>query len=270
MSIKNAYAQKLSLSDVLRRPIFHSVIKMLSIPSGSRGLDVGCGIGSHTCMLAKAVGSTGHVTGIDLSPELLAHARKNATEEDVAHQVSFQEGDMNELPFENNTFDWVWSVDCAGYTPSDSLSLVKELARVVKPGGSLSILAWSSQQLLPGYPQLEAKLNGTASGTAPFAVGNKPESHFLNTLGGFRKAGLRDAMAHTFVADVQSPLSDDTRNSLISLFEMRWGNPLSELSQRDAAEYHRLCLPESPDFILNSKDYYAFYTYTLFYGTVDK
>ena len=45
-------------------------------------------------------------------------------------------------------------------------SLVKELARVVKPGGSVALLAWSSEKLLPGHPLLEGHLNATSAGIA--------------------------------------------------------------------------------------------------------
>jgi demethylmenaquinone methyltransferase/2-methoxy-6-polyprenyl-1,4-benzoquinol methylase len=52
----------------------------------------------------------------------------------------------------------------------------------------------------------------------------------------------------------------------VDLFDMRWPNVASELSSDDLAEFQRLCLPDSPDFILNSPDYYAFFTYTMFWG----
>ncbi|KAF5416803.1 MAG: hypothetical protein C5S49_04300 [Candidatus Methanogaster sp.] len=51
---------------------------------------------------------------------------------------------MNNLPFDDDAFDWVWSANCAGYAPGDPLPVLKELARVVKPGGSVIILAWPS------------------------------------------------------------------------------------------------------------------------------
>jgi demethylmenaquinone methyltransferase/2-methoxy-6-polyprenyl-1,4-benzoquinol methylase len=63
-------------------------------------------------------------------------------------------------------------------------------------------------------------------------------------------------------------LSDDIRNALISLFEMLWGEPQPEVSQKDWAEYERLCQPESPEFILNLSDYYAFFTYSMFRGKI--
>ena len=267
---KDTIAHKLYLSDFLREPLICSAIQALKIPAGSRGLDTGCGIGSHTALLAEAVGPDGHVTGIDSSSEFLTYAKRFAEKSGISSQIFFQEGNVNKLPFDNDTFDWVWSVDCAGTIPAQPLLLLKELARVVKPGGSVAILAWSSQQLLPGYPRLEARLNATSQGIAPFTTGKKPESHFLRALGWLREAGLQEPIAQTFVGNIQAPLSDDIRSALISLFDMRWGEPRSELSQEDWAEYQRLCQPESPDLILNVPDYYAFFTYSMFHGKVVK
>jgi demethylmenaquinone methyltransferase / 2-methoxy-6-polyprenyl-1,4-benzoquinol methylase len=263
------YAHKLALSDLLREQAIRSAVRALKLPPGSRGLDAGCGTGSNTLLLAEAVGSGGHVIGLDLSPGILVIAREIAEKSGLSEQVSFQEGDVNRLPFDDDAFDWVWSVDCVGYYRSgEPLALVKELARVVKPGGSIAILFWSSQQLLPGYPLLEARLNATSQGIAPFSKGKRPELHFLRALGWFHEAGLVKPGAKTFAGDVHAPLSDDIRSALISLFQMRWGEPQSELPQDDWEEYLRLCQPESPNFILNLADYHAFFTYSMFSGRV--
>jgi demethylmenaquinone methyltransferase/2-methoxy-6-polyprenyl-1,4-benzoquinol methylase len=146
--------------------------------------------------------------------------------------------------------------------------LLKELARVVKPGGTVAILAWSSQQLLPGYPFLEARLNATASGIAPFIEGKRPGLHFLRALGWFHEVGLEEPTAQTFVSQVCTPLSAEIRSALLSLLEMRWEGAQSEVSEEDWTEFQRLCQPDSPDFILGLPDYYGFFTYSLFHGKV--
>jgi ubiquinone/menaquinone biosynthesis C-methylase UbiE len=266
----DTYAHKLALSDLLRESTIRSAIQALKLPSGSRGLDAGCGIGSNTLLLSEAVGPGGHVIGLDLSSEFLVTARKIAKKSGLSERISFQEGNVNHLPFDDDAFDWALSVDCVGYAPLEPLPLVKELARVVKPGGSVAILCWSSQQLLPGYPQLEAQLNATSAGIAPFTKGKRPELHFLRALGWFHEAGLKEPSANTFSGEIHAPLSDDIRSALISLFQMRWGQPQSELPQEDWEEYQRLIQPESPGFILRVPDYYAFFTYSLFQGKVDK
>ncbi|MCZ7544731.1 MAG: hypothetical protein M5R40_14965 [Anaerolineae bacterium] len=112
-----------------------------------------------------------------------------------------------------------------------------ELARVVRPGGVIAIAAWSSEQLLPGYPRLEARLRATAPGIAPFAHGQKPETHFLRTLGAFRALGFEDAAARTLVGEVRAPLTDGVRRALTGLLQMRWGGAQAEVSGADWAAF---------------------------------
>lgn len=264
----NRYARMLVLIDPLRAPVIESAIRALQLPLGGRGLDAGCGIGLHTVQLADAVGPAGHVTGLDLSPQLLSYAGELAAEAGLAERVTFREGDANALPFDDYSFDWAWSVDCVGYAPMAPVPLVKELARVVKPGGCVAILAWSSEKLLPGYPLLEAHLGATSAGIAPFVDGRSPESHFPRGLGWLREAALCELAARAFAGSTHAPLSNGHRMALEALLEMRWPGAESELSDRDRAEYRRLCLPESPDFILNHPDYYAFFTYSMLSGIV--
>ena len=194
---RNTYAEKLRLSDLLRGPFFRSLIGSLELSEGSCGLDVGCGTGSNTLLLAEAVGGSGHVAGIDLSGELLAHAVRRAQEAGISRRTSFIKCDMNRLAFSEHAFDWAWSADCAGYAPGDPASLTENIAKLVKPGGSVLFLAWSSQQLLPGHPLLEARLNATCAGIAPFVEGQRPNSHFLRAVGWFRGCGTeRNQGAH--------------------------------------------------------------------------
>lgn len=262
------YEHKLYLSNFLREPVVRRAIHALELPPGSRGLDAGCGIGTPTLWLAEEVGSEGHVTGLDLSPAFLARAEEFALEAGMSGRVSFRKGDVTALPFKNDTFDWLWSMDCAGYLPVEPVSLIRELARVVKPGGVVAITVWSSQKLLPGHPLLEARLNATPPGTAPFKKGARPELHFMRAPLWFERAGLEEVTGRTFVGDIQAPLEGDARSALVSLFEMRWGGAESEMAREDLADYRRLCEPGSPDFVANAPGYYAFFTYTMFSGRV--
>lgn len=252
----------------LRKPVICAAIEALGLASGSRGLDAGCGIGLQTLLLAEAVGQAGHVTALDLSPELLLHAEEAVREAGLSERISLRQGDVRQLPFDAKAFDWAWSSDCVGYAPMEPLPLVRELARVVKPGGPVVVLAWSSEKLLPGHPLLEAHLNATASGIAPFVAGENPESHVLRALGWFRDAGLEAATARTFAGDAQAPLTAEVRRALIALFEMRWAGVASELTPDDRAAFQRLCLPDSPDFVVDRPDYYAFFTYSMFCARV--
>lgn len=263
----NTMIRNLEEANPLREPTLRSIIAALNFAPGSAGLDIGCGIGLQTLLLAEATAPAGHVTGLDISAELLDYARHRIAASPLADRITFKQGDMNDLPFADGSFDWLWSADCVGYPTGDLFSTLKEIVRVVRPGGRVAILAWTSQQLLPGYPLLEAQLNATCSAYAPLLRDTDPASHFMRALRSFAEVGLVDAKAQTFIGEVQAPLSAECRVALTSLIEMLWSiSP--ETPEADRAEYQRLCRADSPDFILNLPEYYAFFTYTLFTGTV--
>jgi len=266
----DSYMLSLLEANPLRESTLRAVIETLQLPSGSRGLDAGCGIGLQCLLLAEAVGLNGHVTGLDVSTEFLNRGVEIVKEAGLSERISFQEGDVANIPFDNNTFDWAWSSDCIGYGPWEPLPLLKELARVVKPGGIVAISGWSSENVLPGYPRLEARLRATSGGIAPFVHGKKPETHFLRALSWLRKIGLEELDAKVFADSFYAPLSRGIRNALVSLFDMRWPDVEIVLSLEDQAEFRRLCQPDSPDFILNISDYYVFFTHTLFWGKIAK
>lgn len=265
----DAAIKRMELFNPLIEPTVHSAIQTLQIPMGSHGLDAGCGIGLQTLLLAEAVGPTGHITGLDISSEFINYAEELVKRSGMQGQISFQQGSVCEIPFQEDAFDWAWSSHCVGYAASiEPLSALKELVRVVKPGGFVAIIAWSSEQLLPGYPLLEAHLNATSSGIAPFLEGKPPGLHFTRALGWFQKVGLEGNKAQAFAGGAYAPLRDDLCDALKSLITMRWSGVESELTQEDWFEYQRLCSPESPEFVLNAPDYYAFFTCTMFWGKV--
>jgi demethylmenaquinone methyltransferase/2-methoxy-6-polyprenyl-1,4-benzoquinol methylase len=176
--------------------------------------------------------------------------------------------DVQVLPFKPGSFDWAWSADCVGLIPGDPIQMIRGLVKVVRPGGLVALIHWSSQHLLPGYPLLEARLNATKAGLAPAQADTPPEDHFFRTLGWLTEAGLEEVSARTFVVDVQAPLPEDQREALDAIIEMRWGDPTSELSRGDAELFRRLIDRESPDSVVDLSDYFGFFTYSLFWGNV--
>jgi demethylmenaquinone methyltransferase/2-methoxy-6-polyprenyl-1,4-benzoquinol methylase len=90
----------------------------------------------------------------------------------------------------------------------------------------------------------------------------------MRALHGFREVGLREPDVRSFLGEVRGPLSDGIRRALISLMDMLWEDPPTGLSPDEMQEYGRLRRIDSDDFIFDCPDYYAFFTYTMFYGTV--
>jgi demethylmenaquinone methyltransferase/2-methoxy-6-polyprenyl-1,4-benzoquinol methylase len=144
------------------------------------------------------------------------------------------------------------------------LELLDVFRRILKPGGLLLIVIWSGQQLLPGYPRLEAILNATSPGMAPFKEGDPPNRHFLRLAGWMAKAGFLDATAQPFTGGICAPFDESLRSALLALIRMRWLESEEELSEPNRRLYGRITDPASPDFILDQPEYYGFYTYTLF------
>jgi len=99
-------------------------------------LDAGCGPGRFTLPTTKQK-RVSHVIGIDISTEMLKFAKKKAAQEKITN-IEFVKGDIQFLPFKNNTFDSVISVHVLFHLPQYA-EIVKEFVRVLKPGGRLIV-----------------------------------------------------------------------------------------------------------------------------------
>jgi SAM-dependent methyltransferase len=251
----------------LREPLLREVIAALALPPGSDGLDAGCGVGQQALLLAEAVGPRGRVTGVDTSTAALAVARDLARAAGVGDRVTFEAGDVGRLDLGARRFDWVWSADCIGYPAGDLASALRGVVPLLRPGGRVVLLGWTSQQLLPGHASLEARLNATRSAYAPLLDAQPPEAHFLRAPQGLRAAGLVSVRARTFARSVQAPLGAAERLALLDLFAMLWGEAPPGASPEDARAFQRLCAAGSPACVLDLPGYYGFFTYTVFEGT---
>jgi len=104
---------------------------------GERVLDVGCGAGTDSLVAAQMVAPHGHVTGIDMTPEMLARARRSATEMGT-EDVEFDEGEAERLAYPDESFDVVISNGVIDLIP-DKDAIFSELFRVLRPGGRVQI-----------------------------------------------------------------------------------------------------------------------------------
>ncbi|MFM2429972.1 MAG: hypothetical protein RLZZ511_1185 [Cyanobacteriota bacterium] len=109
------------------------------LPAGTTLLDVGCGIGGSSRILAKEYGFA--VTGVTISPQQV----RRATELTPAEvNAKFQVDDALALSFPDASFDIVWSVEAGPHMP-DKAQFARELLRVLKPGGILVVADWNQR-----------------------------------------------------------------------------------------------------------------------------
>ncbi len=122
-------------------------IELLSLPIGSRVLDVCCGAGASALPAAESVGPTGKVMGVDISQKLLDLAQTK-TEQRHLTNIHFELGDMLSLRFPNESFDAVVCVFGIFFVP-DMQMAVRELWRCVRPGGQLAVTTWGPNLFEP-------------------------------------------------------------------------------------------------------------------------
>jgi len=108
-----------------------------SLEPGEVVLDVGSGAGSDSLVAAQMVGAEGRVTGVDMTPEMLAKAKAAAVEMEATN-VEFVAGEAEGLPFEDESFDVVISNGVIDLIPDKDV-VFSEIYRVLRPGGRIQI-----------------------------------------------------------------------------------------------------------------------------------
>jgi ubiquinone/menaquinone biosynthesis C-methylase UbiE len=159
------------------------------IAAGDRVLDVGCGTGVLARAAADRVAADGQVTGLDLNAGMLAVARR------LRPNIDWRQGDATALPFPDGRYDVVLSQFALMYFP-DRAAALKEMMRVLRPGGRLAIAVWGPFERATGYvilTEIAQRRCGQAAAdvlTAPFALGD--EDRLLKL---FKAAGIDEAVA---------------------------------------------------------------------------
>ena len=122
------------------------------LPRGSRVLDVGCGIGGSSRILANYYGF--NVTGITISPAQVKRAKELTPYE---CKCNFKVMDALDLKFEEGIFDGVWSVE-AGAHMNNKTKFADQMLRTLRPGGYLALADWNSRDLQKQPPSMLEKI----------------------------------------------------------------------------------------------------------------
>lgn len=127
----------------------NDIMLKMNVQPGAKALDVCCGTGDWTVALTKAAGPSGEVTGLDFSANMLESAKDKTA---PFPNLTLIQGNAMSLPFPDNTFDYV-TIGFGLRNVPDYLTVLKEMRRVLKPGG-MAVCLETSQPEMPGYRQL--------------------------------------------------------------------------------------------------------------------
>ena len=169
------------------------------IQPGWRVLDVACGTGILARTVEERTGQNGTVVGLDINEGMLGVAKRKAPD------IEWRQGQAEALPFDDDSFDAVVSQFGLMFF-EDRHAAIREMMRVLKPGGSLTVAVWDTLEHSPGYATVTALLQRlfgsqvAAALRAPFVLGDPQLLHNL-----FMEAGIPNARITTQAGTARFP-----------------------------------------------------------------
>jgi SAM-dependent methyltransferase len=262
------FTRSLERMNRFQEPEGRRLIADLDLQSGSRGLDVGCGVGLYTLWLAEAVGPTGRVIGIEPTAERVEVARELVGGRIEPGRLELRQGDGTALDMPAASLDWLWCGDVLHHI-LDTAAALAEFRRVVRPGGRIVIKESQvlSAMFLPGQPELERRIQlAEIEHTREEGGGRSFSERRQSTLASLHEAGLHHVDLNTYVIERRAPLDVADRDYIQkTVFDRNWGERLQKLlAPDDWARRATLCNAGSPGNVLRRADYYCLYPITVF------
>ncbi len=170
------------------KPWSKILLRHVNLQLGERVLDIACGTGIVARQVAPWVGTTGHVTALDMNPAMLAVARQAPPP--TGATIQWQQGNAIDLPFADGTFDVTLCQHGLQFIP-DRPAALREMRRVLAPGGRALVMVLQALALHPVFEALMASVANQLSlplsaVMTPFAMSDVDALHDL-----FDKAGFK-------------------------------------------------------------------------------
>jgi arsenite methyltransferase len=238
------------------RPEYEDALRQVGIQPGWHVLDAGCGGGSFLPLIAAEIGPTGSIAAIDLAPENITRARRLVDTITSPPNINTHVASVLALPFDDSTFDCVWSANVMQYLKPDEFNqAAREAGRVLKPDGLYVVKDFDSTllQMLPieqgmWWRFMTARLNsfrekgllGTGCGSALPAM--------------LRQAGFNVIWRKGWMVERWAPVSEETRSfvrDFIGYFAAV--APRYDLPEFDQRQWRELAA--EPQRLMNSSDF---------------
>ena len=193
---RNWVEQQAEIDDLLAEPL-NLLLRHAGLRAGERVLDIGCGTGASTLRAAGAVGPSGEVLGVDISPLMIDRAKERADAARAAH-VGFLTCDAETQAFPPGRFDRAISRFGVMFF-SDPVAAFRNIGRAVRPGGTLTFVAWSRVEHNPWFSIpgriAAARFGITPAAADPHAPGPMAFADTGRVTGILSKAGLAEVEA---------------------------------------------------------------------------
>jgi SAM-dependent methyltransferase len=252
------------------RPELESLIDRLELVPGSTVVDAGCGSGRITGWLADRVGMDGLVCAVDREPDVLEYAAAvlSAT---ARGRVEAWIGDVTALPFPEDAFDAAWCSRVLAYV-ADPTAGLRELVRVVRPGGRIVVLDSDASRatFLPIEPELETRLRSAEHRALRAGVWGEPlDMHVGRRLYALaRSLPVSRVEPISIVRELVAPLREVDRQYLAANLAWFTDPAARRWLRRDSVECRRLFHPASDTCVLDNPDLHVLQTATAVIVTV--